>query len=352
MNKYIIIPRNLVYGKDAKYLISVSKAMPLAGKDIGFLNFEIQCHNKKLNNIPILYSTEDQESWNSNYLNKNEIKKLLAIYAHKPKDFLGFKNNKFYIMGILNITPDSFSQDSTNVSNISKAVKKAIKMYEDGASIIDVGGESTRPGSIKISIEEEQKRVIPIIKELSKYNIPISCDTRNSSTMQAAIDAGASIINDISALSDNKAAAIISKNEVGLIIMHMQGQPNNMQTRPIYKNVSFEIMKYLEEKRNYAIKEGIKEKNILIDPGIGFGKNDKHNLKIFKDLPLLHSLKSHILIGASRKSIIGRITNAKPPDRLPGSISLAIASIERGVKFFRVHDVKETKQALSIWNKI
>ena len=170
--------------------------------------------------------------------------------------------------------------------------------------------------------------------------------------MQAAIDAGAIIINDISALNDNNAAKIISKNNVGLIIMHMQGVPNNMQKQPLYKNVSFDIVKYLEEKKNYAIKKGIKEKNILIDPGIGFGKNDQHNLKMFRDLALLHSLKSHILIGASRKSIIGRITNTKPSERLPGSISLAIASVVKGVKFLRVHDVKETKQALTIWDQI
>lgn len=163
---------------------------------------------------------------------------------------------------------------------------------------------------------------------------------------------GATIINDISALSDDKAADIISKNNSGLIMMHMQGQPTNMQNKPVYKNVSFEIKKYLESKKNYAIKKGIKEKNIIIDPGIGFGKNDTHNLKIFKDLALLHSLKSHILVGASRKSIIGRITNTNPSERLPGSVSLAISSLTKGVKFFRVHDVKETKQALTIWENI
>ena len=134
--------------------------------------------------------------------------------------------------------------------------------------------------------------------------------------------------------------------------MHMKGLPNNMQKNPKYKNVSYEVLNFLHKKKQYALQKGIKEENILIDPGIGFGKNDNHNIKIFKDLALFHYLKSHILIGASRKSMIGRITNTKVSERLPGSISLAIASIEKGVKFLRVHDIKETKQALTLWNKI
>ena len=352
MINYFIIPRNLVFGAEAKYLISIGSALPLAGREMAFLNFEIQCSDKKVDNHCLIYSIKEEKLWNTNFISINDIKRILKNYSHKPSKFLGLKDKKSHIMGIINITSDSFSKTSNSTPNTAESLKKAIEMYEDGASIIDIGGESTRPGAIKISAKEEQKRVIPIIKALSKYNIPISCDTRNSSTMQAAIDEGATIINDISALSDKKAADIISKNNVGLIMMHMQGQPENMQKRPMYKNVSFEVTKYLESKKKYAIKKGIKEKNIIIDPGIGFGKNDRHNLKILKDLALLHSLNSHVLIGTSRKSIIGRITNTKPSERLPGSISLAIASLINGVKFFRVHDVKETKQALTIWEKI
>ena len=249
MNKYFIIPRNLVFGAEAKYLISIGAAVPLAGKDIAFLNFEIQSSEKILGSIPLLYSIKEIESWNTNFIAKNDIKKILKQYSYKPKEFLGLKNKKFHIMGILNITSDSFSKASNNILSKEEAIKKALMMYEDGASIIDVGGESTRPGAIKVSLEEEQRRIIPVIKELSKHNIPISCDTRNSSTMQAARDAGATIINDISELNDKNAAKIISKNNVGLKIMHMQGVPNNMQKKPIYKNVSYDIVKYLEEKK-------------------------------------------------------------------------------------------------------
>tara|TARA_Y100001970_G_scaffold291021_1_gene426730 strand:+ start:1083 stop:2147 length:1065 start_codon:yes stop_codon:yes gene_type:complete len=347
----ILIPRNFVYGKYAKFLVKNKKAMSLSS-DVAFLNFNIESRYKSFQDEHYLYSVQNKDGWINPHFNKNKILEVLKKYNYNKKNFMGLNTKNIHVMGILNISPDSFSNNSTEVVSIKKAINKAIKMYEEGASIIDIGGESTRPGAERISDLEEQTRIIPIIKELSKYNIPMSCDTRNASTMQLAIDAGVKIINDVSALSDKKAASIIAKNKVGLIIMHMKGQPNNMQKKPKYKNVSYEILHYLKKKKDYALEKGIKEENILIDPGIGFGKNDKHNLKIFKDLALFHYLKSHILIGASRKSMIGRITNTNVAERLPGSISLAIASIEKGVKFLRVHDVKETKQAISIWEKL
>jgi len=347
----IIIPRNLVHGKQAKVLIRQNKALPLS-KDMAFLNFEIQPKYKNIKNSQILYSVENQKSWVNIYSDNKNILEILNKYKYTAKSFMGLKTNTTQIMGILNITPDSFSNENNKIISTKSALQKAIQMVEEGANIIDIGGESSRPGAQRIDDIEEQRRIIPIIKELSKYNILISCDTRNASTMELAIDAGAHIINDISALSDKKAAHIIAKNKVGLILMHMKGQPNNMQKNAKYNNVSYEVLNFLDEKKQYAIQKGIKEENILIDPGIGFGKNDNHNLKIFKDLALFHYLKSHILIGVSRKSMIGRITNTKVSERLPGSISLAIASIEKGVKFLRVHDIKETKQALTIWNKI
>ncbi len=347
----IIIPRNFVYGKYAKFLIKNKKAMPLSN-DIAFLNFDIESKFKSFQKTHSLYSIHDEKSWENKHLNKKRILEILKEYNCNKKSFMGLNTKKIQIMGILNITPDSFSNNNSKIISTNKAINKAIKMYEEGASIIDIGGESTRPGATRINETEEQQRIIPIIKELYKYNIPMSCDTRNASTMQLAIDEGVKIINDISALSDNKAASIIAKNKAGLIIMHMKGQPDNMQKKPKYGNVSYEVLHYLKKRKTYALEQGIKEENILIDPGIGFGKNDNHNLKIFKDLALFHSLKSHILIGASRKSMIGRITNTNVAERLPGSISLAIASIEKGVKFLRVHDVKETKQAISLWYKL
>ena len=351
MNEVIVIPINIVFGKKARLLVQQKKALPLA-RNMAFLNFEIQFINNKLNKKQLVYSVQNIKEWVNPYINKRNILEKLNTYNHKTKNFMGLNSNKTQIIGILNVTPDSFSSKNKNILKTNEAVSKAISMLDEGASIIDIGGESSRPGAIRLDEKEEQKRIIPIIKELSKYNIPISCDTRNSSTMQAAIDAGATIINDISSLSDERSANIIAKNKVGLILMHMKGQPNYMQKNPKYKNVSYEVLNFLNDKKKYAIQKGIKERNIIIDPGIGFGKNDNHNLRIFRDLTLFHSLKSHILIGASRKSMIGRITNTKVSERLPGSISLAIASIEKGVKFVRVHDIKETKQAIKMWNKI
>ena len=351
MNNVIIIPRNLVFGKEAEFLVREKKAMPLS-TGIAFLNFEIQTKHKTSTNKPLLYSIQEPKNWKNLYLNKKKILEILKNYKYNNSDFIGLNTYKTQIMGILNITPDSFYNSNVKIMSTKEAIIKALKMYEDGASIIDVGGESTRPGANPIDDLLEQKRVIPIIKELAKYNIPLSCDTRNASTMQLAIDEGVQVINDISALSDKKSADIIAKNKVGLILMHMKGKPDNMQKDPKYKNVSYEVLSFLKKKKDYALERGIDEKNILIDPGIGFGKNDNHNIKVFRDLALFHSLKSHIMIGASRKSMIGRMSNTKVEERLPGSLSLAIASLEKGVKFLRVHDVKETKQAISLWDKI
>ena len=351
MNKYKIIPKNLAYGKEAKFYIKNKIGLPLASNEISFNNFKLQTIDSKYSDLNT-YSISEPEKWKNKHLNYNLINKMLKKISQKPKKFMNMKNKKFYLMGILNMTTDSFSENRKNILSLNQAIKKAIKMYEEGADIIDVGGESTKPGSISIDKIEEQKRIIPIIRKLSKMDIMVSCDTKNSDTMEKAIDAGAKIINDISALSDKNSVDIISKNKAGVVLMHMQGTPNNMQFKPKYKNVSIEIIDYLENKKNYAINHGIQENKILIDPGIGFGKNDYHNIKIFNDLSMLHSINSNILIGASRKSIIGRLTNAPIEQRLPSSIALAISAIEKGAKFFRVHDVKETFQALNIWDQI
>ena len=257
------------------------------------------------------------------------------------------------VMGIINLSPDSFYSRSS-LSSTSEVFRTAEKMIDEGAHILDVGAESTRPGSRGISVKLELERLLPVITKLTKeFNIPISVDTYKPDVALVALQEGATVINDISALgAGDKMANIVSQHKAGIVLMHMQGTPETMQNNPYYKDVCMEVLDFLSQRIMLAEKAGVEPESIAIDPGIGFGKNDKHNLKIFKDLALLHSLKSHVLIGASRKSIIGRITNTKPSERLPGSISLAIASLTKGVKFFRVHDVKETKQALTIWEKI
>ena len=350
MIKYRIIPKNISYGNEASFYIKNKIALPLGSTKICFKEFTIESYDKV--NKPIVYSVNRPEEWNNKFLDNNSIYNILNTITKNPKSFMDMKQKKFYIMGILNMTPNSFSENTKNIPTLPFAIKKAVRMVEEGANIIDIGGETSKPGSLPLEPKEEQRRIIPLIKKLSKMNITISCDTKNSDTMEKAIDAGAKIINDISSLGDENSAKIISKNKVGIILMHMKGLPYNMQKYPKYKNSSIEVTNYLELKKRYALQHGIKENKIMIDPGIGFGKNDSHNIKLFKDLTMLHTLNSNIMIGASRKSMIGRLTNSSVDQRLPSSIALAISAIEKGVKFFRVHDVKETLQALSIWDQI
>jgi dihydropteroate synthase len=252
-------------------------------------------------------------------------------------------SKKTYIMGILNVTPDSFS-DRGLYFNKSKAIKRAIQMVEDGADIIDVGGESTRPGSESITIDEELKRIIPVIEVLSKeIKIPISIDTYKSEVTRIALDAGASMINDISGLRfDPKMAEIVSEYQVPVVIMHIKGRPKDMQQNPVYEALIPEIMDYLREGIAIATRSGISEDKIIIDPGIGFGKTSEHNLEIINKLWEFTSLEKPILIGPSRKAFIGKILGDVPvTERLEGTAAAVAISIMNGVNMIRVHDVKE-----------
>jgi len=350
VKKYYILPCTFHYSKEAEDKIKSGSALPLAGGKISFSDCKI-ISNHSINNNNFIDATKP-ETWNNSSIKKSSIETLINKLIMKPNDFMGLNKNNFHIIGVVNISPDSFTSVNKRVVS-KKAIEKSIELYHDGASIIDIGGESTRPGAIRIDPEEEQRRIIPVIKELSKQNILVSCDTRNTSTMVKAIEAGARIINDISALSDKNSAQVIYENEVGVILMHMKGNPSNMQNSPQYENVLYEILTFLENRKNYANSIGISNEKILLDPGIGFGKTDEHNIKIFKNLSMLHNLKCNIAIGASRKSLIGRITKTPNQDeRLPGSLSLALVAMMQGVQFFRVHDVKETIQSLNIWKKL
>ena len=250
-------------------------------------------------------------------------------------------------MGILNLTPDSFSDGGLFI-NKDKALRHVQKMIDDGAHIIDIGGESTRPGASEVSIEEECNRVIPLIKSIrKKYDIPISIDTSKTEVMQQAIEAGASMINDVNALQADGAVELAAKLNVPVCIMHMQGQPRTMQHTPEYKDVVQEVKEFLQQRIDVCLKAGIKKENIIIDPGFGFGKTLEHNLDLFKHIPEFEKLGIPLLIGVSRKSMIGTILNNAAADkRLHGSIALATLAAWMGANILRVHDVKETADAL------
>ena len=261
------------------------------------------------------------------------------------------------IVGILNVTPDSFS-DGGEFFSLEDAVKHAIQMEKEGADIIDVGGESTRPGSKAISLYEEMNRVIPVLKELvKKIKIPISVDTYKSEIAKKTLDLGVNMINDISALrGDKNLASVVADFNVPICLMHMKGEPRNMQVKPVYNDVVKEIRDFLKERSEYAISNGIKKEKIIVDPGIGFGKRTgkgiEDNCEILRRLSELKDLGFPIMVGASRKTFIGNICGGDKPlpvtDRLEGSLASACIAVVNGADIVRVHDVKKTRRCIDI----
>jgi dihydropteroate synthase len=250
---------------------------------------------------------------------------------------------KTHIMGILNVTPDSFS-DGGHFFNRDRAIEQALRMQTDGADIIDIGGESTRPGSEPVSVRDEISRTIPVIKSLVKAaNIPVSIDTCKSQVADAALSAGASIVNDISGLRfDKKMAHVIARHKAPVAIMHIKGTPKNMQNNPVYKALIPEIMDSLRESIAIAEQAGIPGDRIIIDPGIGFGKTVAHNLEIIRRLDEFAGFEKPVLLGPSRKSFIGKVLGDLPvTERLEGTAAAVAAAILKGAHILRVHDVKE-----------
>jgi len=258
------------------------------------------------------------------------------------------------VMGILNVTPDSFSDGATLTSE--QFVEKALVMVEQGADIIDIGGESTRPGADPVSIEDELKRVIPVIEAIRKQSdIPISIDTYKSEIARAALDSGADIVNDISAMGFSPdIAKLAAEKKAPSVLMHMLGTPQTMQKNPHYENCVEEIIGFFEERITYCTEAGIERSQLIIDPGIGFGKRLSDNLEILADLDRFKALDLPILIGVSRKSFIEKIhpTGLPANRRIGGSIAAVLAAVETGADIVRVHDVYETVEAIKVWAAI
>ena len=254
------------------------------------------------------------------------------------------------VMGIVNATPDSFS-DGGSFADAAAAAEAGAQMAADGAAIIDVGGESTRPGAATVWENDEIERVLPVIQQLAAGGNAVSIDTRKSGVMSAALGAGAKLVNDVSALTwDEHSADIVTKAGAPVVLMHHQGDPQTMQMDPRYDDVLVEVYLWLEERIEAAETAGIARDKILVDPGIGFGKTVAHNLELINGLAILHSLGCPIVFGASRKRMIGALANEAPADRrLPGSLALALKAVEQGAQIVRVHDVPETVQALKVW---
>ena len=257
-------------------------------------------------------------------------------------------------MGILNVTPDSFS-DGGLFSSQGKAIEHGWRMADEGADIIDIGGESTRPGSASVPVSIELKRVIPVIEGLvKKTKIPISIDTKKSRVARLAVDAGVEIINDITALNGDKdMVKTVKETHVAAILMHMRGKPGNMQKGNLdYDNLMGEIVCYLKKSSDKALKAGVKRDCMVIDPGIGFGKTSEDNYKIIRNLSELKALGMPIMIGTSRKSFIGKITGDKPSDRMEGNAATVAAAIMNGCHIVRVHDVAAMKKVAAVADAI
>lgn len=255
------------------------------------------------------------------------------------------------VMGIVNTTPDSFS-DGGRYLAADAAISHARRLVDDGADILDIGGESTRPGSAPVVEAEEIGRVLPVLEALRNCGRPLSVDTRHAGVMRAVLDAGADMINDVAGFRAPGALEAVSGGTAGLCVMHMLGDPSTMQQAPVYRDVVAEVAAFLQDRVSALLARGVARERILLDPGIGFGKNLEHNLSLLRGLSGLAELGFPLLLGVSRKSMVGQITGRGVGERMAGSVAAALASVHRGAAIVRVHDVAETKDALAVWQAI
>ena len=348
MSRYYTRLCNLYYGNSSKKLVNKNKTIPLNGiKEISFDQIEIITRNSKkkifVNQIKYLPK-----------LIKRKINFDLKKIKSKKKNFSNLDFRKIpNIMGVLNLTPDSFS-DGGKFNSKKKGINHAINLINSGANLIDVGGESTRPGSKVIKENLEWQRIEKILKSLIKKKIPISLDTRKSRIMIKGIDLGVKLINDVSGLEfDSQTLSILKKFKVPFVIQHSQGTPENMQKNPRYKNELLDIYDFFEKKIKLLRSKGIKHNKIILDPGIGFGKNLKHNMSLIRNISIFHSLGFPILVGNSRKRFIKEISGKNDSKfRNGGTIASSIYLMMQGVQILRIHDVNETIQGLKIFKNI
>ncbi len=347
MTRYYTRACNFYYGNQSKNLVSKNESIPLNQiKEISFDQVEIITTRskkkvliKEIKNLP------------------EELKKKVSLDIKKIKSKkenfsnLNFKKNP-NILGVLNLTPDSFS-DGGKFNSKKKSIKRGIDLFNSGADLIDVGGESTRPGSKAISQNQEWNRINRILKLLSK-KVPLSLDTRKSFIMEKGIKLGIKLINDISGLSyDPNTISILKKYKTPFVIQHTQGKPENMQNKPKYKNELLEIYDFFENKIKLLRSKGINHDNIILDPGIGFGKNLKHNMNLIRNISLFHSLGFPILVGNSRKRFIKEISkNNDSKSRIGGTMASSIYLMMQGVQILRIHDVNELNQGIKVFKKI
>ena len=347
MRRYYTRVCNFYYGNISKDLVKKKRTLPLNGIDeISFDQIELISRKSKkkfsidkLNTLPKLLRKQ---------INL-DLKKITA----KKKNFSNLNFSKLpNIMAILNLTPDSFS-DGGKFNKKDKGIKRAIQMFISGANVIDVGGESTRPGSKGVNKKVEWNRINKILKSICK-KIPVSLDTRKSEIMEKGIKLGVKIINDVSGLDyDSKTLKILKKFKIPFVIQHSKGTPENMQNNPSYKNELLDIYDYFEQKIKYLRSLGIKHNNIIIDPGIGFGKNLKHNMNLISNISIFHTLGFPVLVGNSRKRFIKELSEKNDTkNRTGGSVASSIFLMMQGVQILRIHEVNEILQGIKVFKKL
>ena len=347
MRRYYTRVCNFYYGKESKILLSKKKTLPLNNNpEISFDHLEIiSRQSKKKISIKKINSLSK--------ILKKQINLDLKNIKLKKKNFANLDFHKTpNIMGVLNLTPDSFS-DGGKFNSKRKGIAHALHMFRSGAKIIDVGGESTRPGSTSVNKKLEWKRLEKIIRSINK-KIPLSLDTRKSDIMEKGIKCGVKIINDVSGLTyDPKTINILNKYKIPFVIQHSQGTPENMQNKPRYKNELLDIYDFFENKLKFLRSIGIKHNNIIIDPGIGFGKNLKHNMNLISNISIFHSLGFPILVGNSKKRFIKDLTGKNDTkNRIGGTVASSIYLMMQGVQILRIHDVNELLQGIKVIKKL
>lgn len=336
-------PTGLLYGTTAQDAIKATNAGRLAGGDIGFPAVEVWL-NSSGTITRELRSYDDLRT-----SNETAVVDALALLEGERSTVLMPDQSGSLIMGVVNVTPDSFS-DGGDFLDENAAVVHGQALAAAGADILDIGGESTRPGAEPISIDDELARVLPVVEGLRSLSQPLSIDTRKPRVMRQAVDKGARIINDVSALTfDENSSEVVRELDRPVVLMHAQGDPRCMQDNPTYENVVLEVFDWLADRLAVAQAAGIKRENLLVDPGIGFGKNLKHNLELLANLAFFHGLGVPVVLGASRKRFIGELSGEmEARRRVPGSIAAALKAAASGIQIIRVHDVAETRQALKV----
>ena len=347
MSRYYTRVCNFYYGKVSKNLVIKKKSIPLHQfKEISFDQIEIITRKSK-KKISV-HKIKDLPKKLKNKINL-DLKKIKS----KKKNFSKFNFQKIpNILGVLNLTPDSFS-DGGKFNTKKKGIEQAFNLFNSGANLIDIGGESTKPGSKKINVDQEWNRIKTILKLVNK-KIPISLDTRKSKIMTKGIKLGVKLINDVSGLNfDSKTINVLKKSKIPFVIQHSQGDPENMQKKPYYKNELLDIYDFFEKKLKFLRSKGIKHNNIILDPGIGFGKNLKHNMTLIHNISIFHSLGFPILVGNSRKSFINKLSGKNDSKfRVGGTMTSSIYLIMQGVQILRIHDVNEIMQGIKVFKKI